>query len=155
MTSRRPFVTIIVNNHNYARFLGAAIESALDQTYPNTEIVVVDDGSSDDSPSVIARYGPRVVPVFKANGGQESALNAGFAVSRGDVVCFLDADDTLAPGALERAISCFEDPRVVKVHWPLRAIDDHGRPLPHLVPAAELPAGDLRDVVATRGPVVT
>jgi hypothetical protein len=147
-----PVANIIINNHNYARFLGAAIDSALGQTYPNTEIIIVDDGSSDESPSVIARYGSRVVPVFKPNGGQESALNAGFAASRGQVLCFLDADDMLSPGALERAVRCFEDPRVVKVHWPLRAADEQGRPLSRLIPAAELAEGDLRHVVASRGP---
>src|SRR6516165_1862808 len=89
--------TIIINNYNYGRFLAAAIESALNQTYVNTEIVVVDDGSTDDSRQVIVGYGDRVRPVLKANGGQASAFNAGFAASTGDVICMLDADDLFYP----------------------------------------------------------
>src|SRR5215217_1250210 len=95
--THEPFVSVVVNNYNYGRFLGEAIDSALAQTYPRTEVVVVDDGSTDDSCSVIAGYDGRVVPVLKENGGQASAFNAGFAASRGDIVIFLDADDYLFP----------------------------------------------------------
>lgn len=93
----QPLVSILINNYNYGRFLSDAIESALGQTYPRTEVVVVDDGSTDNSREVIARYEDRVVSVLKENGGQASAFNAGFAASRGDVVCFLDADDVFLP----------------------------------------------------------
>src|SRR4029077_3087176 len=79
----------------YGRFLGRAIDSALGQAYPWTEVVVVDDGSTDESRAVIAGYGDRVVPVLKGNGGQASAFNAGLAASRGRVVIFLDSDDWL------------------------------------------------------------
>jgi len=88
-----PLVSILINNYNYAAFLGAAIDSALTQTYPKVEVIVVDDGSTDGSRDVIASYGDRVVGVFKTNGGQGSAFNAGVATSRGDILCFLDADD--------------------------------------------------------------
>src|SRR3954451_20463787 len=97
----RPLVSIVIDNYNYARFLPEAIESALAQTYPDTEVIVVDDGSTDDSREIIASYGSRVRPVLKTNGGQASAFNAGFAASRGDVVLFLDSDDTLFPEAVE------------------------------------------------------
>src|SRR5688500_10169891 len=117
-----PLASVIINNYNYGRYLGAAIDSALAQTYPHTEVVVVDDGSTDDSRQVIAGYGERVVPVLKENGGQASAFNAGFAASRGDVVLFLDADDLLLPGAVAAAVAHLADPEVVKVHWPLRVI---------------------------------
>ena len=86
-------VTILINNYNYARFLPAAIDSALSQTYHPLEVVVVDDGSTDESLDIIRDYGDRVRPVFKSNGGQASAFNAGFAASRGEVICLLDADD--------------------------------------------------------------
>jgi hypothetical protein len=74
-----------VNNFNYGRFVGEVIESALAQTHPRCEVIVVDDGSTDDSRSVIERFGSRVVPLFQANGGQGAAMNAGFARSRGEV----------------------------------------------------------------------
>src|SRR5215213_900396 len=92
-----PLVSVIIDNYNYGRFLREAIDSALGQTYPRVEVIVVDDGSTDDSRAVIAAYGDRVVPVLKENGGQASAFNAGFAASRGELICFLDADDTFMP----------------------------------------------------------
>src|SRR5262249_16939261 len=68
----------IADTHNYGRSLPQAIDSALAQTYPRTEVIVVDDGSTDGSREIIAAYGDRVRPVLKANGGQASAFNAGF-----------------------------------------------------------------------------
>ena len=103
----RPLVSIIINNYNYGRYLGAAIESALGQTYARVEVVVVDDGSTDDSRVVIARHVGRVVPVYKANGGQASAFNAGVAASRGDILCFLDADDAFLPHKVAAAVDAF------------------------------------------------
>ena len=99
---RQPLVSVIVDNYNYGRYLAQSIESALAQTYARTEVIVVDDASTDDSPTVIRRYA-RVVPVFKAvNSGQASALNAGFLASHGEIVIFLDADDYLEPDAVAR-----------------------------------------------------
>ena len=79
-------VSVIINNYNYGHFLGAAIDSALTQTYAPIEVVVVDDGSTDDSRNVIAGYGSRIRAVLKVNGGQASAFNAGFAASTGAVI---------------------------------------------------------------------
>src|SRR5207248_11792671 len=90
MSSPRPLVSILINNYNYGRFLRDAIDSALRQTYTNTEVIVVDDGSTDDSRQIIAGYGSRIVPVLKENGVQASAFNAGFAASKGQWICFLD-----------------------------------------------------------------
>ncbi len=84
--------SIIVNNYNYGRFLAEAIESALSQTYANTEVIVVDDGSTDNSRDIIASYKDQIIPVLKENGGQASAFNAGFQASSGEVIFFLDAD---------------------------------------------------------------
>src|SRR4051794_25098084 len=126
MTTRP--ASVIVNNYDYGRFVAGAIESALAQTHGATEVVVVDDGSTDDSREVIAGYADAVVPVLKENGGQASAFNAGFERSRGDTIVFLDADDRLAPTAVERAVAELDDPQLAKVHWPLRVIDADGRP---------------------------
>jgi hypothetical protein len=143
--------TIIISSYNYARFLGQAIDSALAQTYPHVEVIVVDDGSTDESPAVIRRYGGRVVPLLKENGGQGSAWNAGFARSTGDVILFLDSDDVLHPDALARVMPHFQDPAVAKVHWPLREIDDSGGDRGRLEPAARLAEGDLKDAVLRAG----
>lgn len=103
-----PRVSILINNYNYGKFLGDAISSALNQTYPNVEVVVVDDGSTDNSREVIQSYGDRIVPVFKDNGGQASALNAGFAASKGEVICLLDADDAFLPEKVSKVLSLFQ-----------------------------------------------
>jgi glycosyltransferase involved in cell wall biosynthesis len=97
-------VSIIINNYNYAKYGGAAIESALEQQYPHTEVIVVDDGSQDESRALISRYGDRIKTVFKENGGQSSAFNAGFAESRGDIICLLDSDDVFLPTKVKRVV---------------------------------------------------
>ena len=150
--SERPLASIIVNNYNYARFLRDAIDSALAQTYQSTEVIVVDDGSTDESPRIIASYGDCVIPVLKENGGQESALNAGFDVSQGKFVCFLDSDDALFPMALEKVAPLFRDRDIVKVHWPLRVADERGWLTGRLIPDSALPHGDLQAIVIEQGP---
>lgn len=146
--------SIVITNYNYGRFLGACIESALAQTASGVEVIVVDDGSTDNSRVVMAGYDRRLKSVHKPNGGQASAFNAGFAKSSGDVIIFLDADDLLAPGAVGAALPCFADDGVVKVQWPLRLIDEHGRSLGRLKPddVKRLPEGDLRHAVLRDGP---
>ena len=103
----RPKVSILINNYNYGRFLGDAINSALAQTYPNIEVIVVDDGSTDNSREVIASYGARILSLLKTNGGQASALNASFAVCSGQIICLLDADDVFKPEKVERVVEIF------------------------------------------------
>lgn len=127
-TKYRPLVSIIVDNYNYDRFLEEAVDSALNQTYPRVEVVVVDDGSTDNSRRVIAGYGNRIVPVLKENGGQASACNAGFAASRGEIVIFLDADDYLFPHAVERVVAARET-GMAKVQYRLQEIDAAGNPI--------------------------
>lgn len=144
--------SIVVSSYNYDRFLAEAIDSALSQTYPVTEVIVVDDGSTDDSRDVIARYTGRVNSVLKGNGGQASAFNAGFDVSSGDIVIFLDSDDVLLPTAVEKAIGFFEDPDVVKVHWPLYEVDARGVRAGNVVPARPLSEGDVKEELIQHGP---
>ncbi|PPS44227.1 glycosyltransferase [Chroococcidiopsis sp. TS-821] len=102
-----PLVSVIINNYNYGRFLPEAIDSVLAQTYPNIEVIVVDDGSTDGSPEVIARYQNKIIPVLKKNGGQASAFNAGFKASRGEIICMLDADDVFIPEKVTKIVNIF------------------------------------------------
>ena len=111
----RPLVTIIINNYNYANFLSQAIESALNQHYENIEIIVVDDGSQDNSRSIISSYGDNIHTIFKQNGGQASAFNAGFQASKGEIVCFLDADDTFMPNKVSCIVELFK--KYPKAGW--------------------------------------
>jgi len=89
--------------------------------------------------------------VLKENGGQTSALNAGFEHACGEVVVFLDADDLLAPRAIERVAAALTDD-VAKVHWPLSVVDAHGRATGALKPAEPLGRGDLREALLRDGP---
>ena len=96
----RPLVSVIIPAHNQARYLAESIESALAQAGPRVEVIVVDDGSTDDTPAIARRH-PQVTLIRQPNAGVSAARNAGFAASRGDLVVFLDGDDRLMPGALE------------------------------------------------------
>lgn len=100
-------ISVLINNYNYGRFLAACIDSVLAQDYPDFEIIVVDDGSTDNSRDVIASYGTRILAVLKENGGQASSFNAGFAASSGEIVCLLDADDTFLPRKLPITASLY------------------------------------------------
>jgi glycosyltransferase involved in cell wall biosynthesis len=143
---QKTLASIIITNYNYGSFLPEAIESALNQSYQPTEVIVVDDGSTDNSQQIIASYGEKIVPVLKDNGGQASAFNAGFAISSGEVICFLDSDDVLLPSGIERAVKILrDDPHAVKVHWPLRVIDVDSNLLEKVDCEEILPEGNLYD----------
>ncbi|MBW4534573.1 MAG: glycosyltransferase [Pleurocapsa minor HA4230-MV1] len=103
----KPLTSVIINNYNYKQFLSQAIDSVLSQSYLYTEIIVVDDGSNDSSREIIADYGTRVIPLLKENGGQASALNAGFAASKGEIIFFLDADDVFISNKVEELLKLF------------------------------------------------
>ena len=123
-----PLVSAVINNYNYARYLPDAIESALDQTYGRTEIVVVDDGSTDASREIIAEYGSRVHAVLKSNGGQASAFNAGVAAARGDIICFLDADDVWHRDKVARVVEALAThPQTVWLRHALAIVDQDRR----------------------------
>lgn len=99
-----PFVSVIIDTYNYGRFLQEAIESVLEQDFPAEcrEILVVDDGSTDDTRRRMEKYGDRIRYLRKPNGGQASAFNHGLAHARGEVIALLDADDAWEPGKLRR-----------------------------------------------------
>lgn len=150
-TDPGPAASIVVTNHDYGRFVGAAIESALDQTVP-CQVIVVDDGSTDDSLAIIGGFDERIEVVAKANGGQASAFNAGFARCRAPVVLFLDGDDLLASGAVEAVVAALDrEPDASRCHFGLAFIDADGAAMPDGLPEAgrELPRGDLLDRLAT------
>ena len=102
MISARSRVSILMPSYNSAPYLGAAIESALAQTWPNKEIIVVDDGSTDDSFEIARKFTTRgVVVLSQAKQGASAARNRAFAASSGEYVKYLDADDLLDPRLLE------------------------------------------------------
>lgn len=102
MQSTSPLFSVLINNYNYAPFIEQAVKSVLDQSYQNFEIIIVDDGSTDDSKKVIQQLNdPRITKIFKINEGQGSAFNLGFEASKGELVAFLDSDDWWMPNKLE------------------------------------------------------
>ena len=133
--NNQPLVSVIINNYNYAQFLRQAIDSILNQNYPNLEVIVVDDGSTDNSREVINQYGDRIYPIFQENGKQAAALNTGFAASKGEIILCLDADDYLLPSAVEQIVAAFQ-PGIGKVHFRLQVVDADNQPLSYFIPSA-------------------
>ena len=142
-----PLCSIIVSSYNKEKYVGLAVDSALSQTWPGTEVIVVDDGSTDQSVSVLEKYGDRIVLIRKGNGGQASAMNRGFQASRGDIVFFLDCDDLLDPDTVER-VAAIWTPALSKVHFRLRKIRGDGTAVPGelMPPYRPLPSGDIEKV---------
>jgi glycosyltransferase involved in cell wall biosynthesis len=145
-------LSVVVNNYNYGRFVGSAITSALDQNPELTEVVVVDDGSTDNSRDVINHFGDRTTTVFKQNGGQASALNAGFQRAAGRWIIFLDADDILLDNCAERLAAVLE-PDASKITWSMPIIGPNGGRRMGTTPAHPPASGDLRQCLIDRGPL--
>jgi Glycosyl transferase family 2 len=152
MISLPQTASVVIPCFNYARFVGDAIDSALRQSRPPLEIIVVDDGSGDESRDVIRAYGQRVRPVFKENGGMASAINAGCRVARGDVIFLLDADDLLHSDAVETVLAQWRSGTVM-TQSRLAMADAEGRRVDGTTPPWEvpLPEGDVRAAMLANG----
>ena len=143
--------SIVVTNYNYAGFLPDAVDSALAQTHPDVEVVVVDDGSTDGSREIIAGYGGRIVAVLKENGGHPSAVNAGVAAATGDVVLMLDADDVSAPDRAARVAAAFGSGlQPCLVYHRLQPVDAERRPRGNPIPQGVW-RGDIKRRVQSSG----
>lgn len=144
-----PLCSLVITNHNYAAYLPAAIESALAQTHADVEVIVVDDGSTDGSVEVARAFGDAIRLLRKANGGQASAMNAGFAASAGEIVLFLDSDDQLLPDIMARVVAAWGE-RTAKAQFRLQRVDADGVPLdgallpPYPLPTARDQSGLVR-----------
>lgn len=123
-----PKISVVIPCYNYGRYVGQAIDSVLAQRYPALDLVVVNDGSTDDSLAVIRRHVAGGTIIDQPNQGEVAARNAGFAVSTGDVIMFLDADDLLEPAALSRIADAWS-PRIAKIQFDLLVIDAEGKDL--------------------------
>lgn len=147
----KPLVSIIINNYNYSHFLHEAIDSALSQAYSTVEVIVVDDGSTDNSQQIIASYGNQICPVLKRNGGQASALNTGFSVSHGEIVIFLDADDYLFPHVVEQVVAAWK-PGVAKAQYRLELVDALGNFLDtYPAPEISFDSGEVWPILLEKG----
>ncbi|MEP7295448.1 MAG: glycosyltransferase family 2 protein [Burkholderiales bacterium] len=120
-----PRISIVITCYNYERYVAMAIGSALEQTVPPLEIIVVNDGSTDGSAAMLASFGDRIAVITQENRGQIAAANRGYAACRGDIVLFLDADDLLLPGALAAVVDVWT-PACAKVQFELDVINGAG-----------------------------
>lgn len=129
--ARTPLVSVVMPTHNMARFLGEALQSILCQTYPQLEVHVIDDGSTDNPREAIAslledrRVHFHTIP----QSGQGKAKNVGIRASRGEFIAFLDADDLWVPDKLERQLPLFTRPEIGVVYSDFERVDVNGRPI--------------------------
>ncbi|MCX7590743.1 MAG: glycosyltransferase family 2 protein [Kiritimatiellae bacterium] len=123
-----PAVSVVIPTFNCARFLGEAVESALRQTFEDCEVVVVDDGSTDETPSVLAGFGSRIRVIRQKNLGAAAARNTGIRETHGPFLAFLDADDRWKPEKLRRQMEVLEREQDFPiVHTDSSVIDEQGR----------------------------
>jgi len=99
------FITVILSNYNYGKYIAQAIDSVLNQSYKNFELIVVDDGSTDNSAKIISSYNDsRLIKLFTENSGQSAAFNAAFELAKGSLIAFIDSDDWWKGNKLEKVI---------------------------------------------------
>jgi glycosyltransferase involved in cell wall biosynthesis len=153
--AERPLVSVLISNKDYGRFLPQALEGLMAQTYERWEVVVCDDGSVDDSRDVTRSYAardPRVSLVeHPVNRGQAAAFNTAFATSRGDVVCFLDADDVFRPNKLQVVVDSLRRSRAGAIVHPLIMIDGAGGEIQRIPGLTRFERGWIADRVVERG----
>jgi glycosyltransferase involved in cell wall biosynthesis len=153
--SGRPLVSVLMANYNYGHYLRQSIESVLNQTYRYFELIVCDDGSTDNSYEVISGYAQgdsRVKLVRKQNGGQASAWNAAYSESRGRIYCTLDADDTFAPHKLETIVQHFArySSSGFAIH-PMAVVDSRGQEIDMMPRVRRFEEGWIAENVIKRG----
>ena len=140
-------VSVVIPTYNHARYLGEAIHSALNQTYQDREIIVVDDGSTDNTPALVASFGAAVLYVRQENRGLAAARNAGILAARGEIVGFLDADDLWLPEYLATMLPALRnDTTVGAVYCGWQYIDSAGTALPR-TNIRVLPRGEMYEAM--------
>jgi len=137
-------VSVIIPAYNAARFLTAALDSVFRQDYPLFEVIVVDDGSTDDTAAVLRPYADRVTILGQENAGVSAARNRGLAAARGEWVVFLDADDQFLPAKLADQTALFtRHPSLAMVHSGWQLVDEDDRFLRNVEPWRHCPRLDL------------
>ncbi len=141
-------VSVIIPTYNGARFLREAIDSVLAQTYEDYEIIVVDDGSTDDTATILHRYGDRIIPVHQSNQKLSAARNNGVAASKGKYIAFLDSDDQFLPDKLQlQARILDENPEVGLVASGFEQIDEAGQAISTIHPWLYFPSVSLESIL--------
>jgi glycosyltransferase involved in cell wall biosynthesis len=126
-------LSVIIPNHNYADYVGTAIKSALEIRWPKVEVIVVDDGSTDNSLQVIDSFSDKITLVSQENAGQMPACVNGFRKCSGDVVIFLDSDDALHPDVMSEIAAVWSQ-TASKFQFQMRVIAARGNPTGNILP---------------------
>ncbi|MGH2892844.1 MAG: glycosyltransferase family 2 protein, partial [Solirubrobacteraceae bacterium] len=122
-----PLVSVVVPCFNYGRYVADAIESALNQDWPELEVIAVDDGSTDDTLAVLESFGSAIRVIHRENGGVNAATDTGVAAARGELITFLDADDTWPAGRVRvLAEALLAQPEAGAAYGDMRVLDEHG-----------------------------
>jgi glycosyltransferase involved in cell wall biosynthesis len=109
------FISVVIPTYNRASFLKEAIDSVLSQIYRDFELIVVDDGSTDDTPKLLLSYGKKIKVITKANKGPSSARNRGIKAAKGKWIAFLDSDDVWKPDKLEKQVQFIKENPDIKI----------------------------------------
>ena len=119
-------VSVIIPNYNYAKYVGEAIESVMSQSYKDIEIVVVNNGSTDDSMKVLQKYAEKILLINQENLGQSGSRKTGLEAATGDYIAFLDADDKWDPQKIEKQMSLFT-PKVELVYCGINLFSENAQ----------------------------
>ncbi len=150
----KPLFSVLIPTYNRERHVCAAVESVLAQTWLDSEVLVTDDGSTDDTPRTLAKFGTRIQVIRQANSGPEVARNSAAAHARGDYLVFLDSDDLLFPRALEtyaRLIQAFDSPALLI--GSMSGFADGTVPRPPLYNRSEIRAVKYPDFLSKEVPI--
>lgn len=126
---KTPIISVIIPTYNNSRFIKFALESLFQQIYPeeNTEIIVVDDGSTDDTSEVLKEYKEKIIYVRQRRMGIANARNTGMSKAKGEIIAFLDADDIWSEERLQRVVNTFKDKKDIGlVYHPFALVDSNG-----------------------------
>lgn len=121
----KPLISVVIPTYNYGKFIQICIDSVLGQTYRKFEIIVVDDGSTDETPNVLKKYGTKITTVRTKNFGACISRNIGLNLARGKYVSFLDSDDYWKPEFLEKLFLCAQSLDVDLVYCDMFLIDEN------------------------------
>ena len=147
MPKPNPAVSIIIPNYNHAQYVADAINSALNQTYPDCEVIVVDDGSKDNSREIIDGFGDKIRVIYQQNQGLSAARNTGINAAKGKYIGVLDADDVYEPEFIGTLVSLLESqPDAYGIYCGYRFVDHLNNPLPQ-IEAREVPSEKLHQAL--------
>jgi glycosyltransferase involved in cell wall biosynthesis len=134
LSTNLPLVSIVVPAYNHAHYLAEAIDSILSQDYPNMELIVLDDGSIDNTREVLESYGNRFYWESHQNMGQSNTLNKGWGMAKGEILAYISADDVLLPQAARMSVECLlENPDAVLCYCDFQLIDPESRVIRNVI----------------------